>query len=1051
MRWSLAWCLFFLICGPSPAEAQNGGPNGPVDVKALERLEWRAIGPANMGGRTCDVEGVPGNPNLVYVATASGGLWKTINGGTTWQPIFERQGTFSLGDIAVDPQSPDVVWVGTGEANPRNSVSFGDGVYKTTDGGKTWQHLGLKETMHISRIVLHPRDPSTAYVGALGHAFGPNPERGVFMTTDGGKSWQKVLYLDPQHGVADLDIDPTNPNILYAALWRFERKPWTFTSGSDQGGVYRSTDGGRTWAKLTQGLPKLMGRIGVKVAPSNPQVIYVIAESKEGTLYRSDDRGETFRQVSRQANIVSRGFYYTDLRVDPTNADRVYAVASTLFVSIDGGRAFRAIAPRIHIDYHSLWIDPLNPRRMWSGNDGGVAVSADHGESWAYANNFALGQFYHVFADNRQPFYYVMGGLQDNGSWAGPSRTREPAGILNDDWRMVSFGDGFKVINHADDPEIYLSLSQGGNIVRTDMRTREQQLIKPWVGGGGGPAADAKYRFNWNAPLLPSPHDKNTVYLAGNVVFRSPDFGRTWAKISPDLTTNDPEKLREAGGPVATENTTAEYHCTLISLAESPARAGIIWAGSDDGNVQLTTDGGKSWANLTRNVPGLPANSPVSHVEPSRSDASAAYVSFDRHMLDDFRPYVFKTADGGKTWTNITGNLPEKAYVQVVREDPKNARLLYAGTELGLYASYDGGGSWSELGLKNLPRVSIHDIVVHPRENDLILGTHGRSLWVFDDATPIQQLSAEVLGRDAHLFDLRPALRFTTRFTRYGIGDAVFTGPNPPAGALITYYLKEKPGEKTPVKLQILDAGGKVVRELTQVPKEKGLNRAAWDLAYEAPQPRRAAPAAGAGEEGGFGGGPRGPEALPGTYTVKLLVGDRAEEKRVEVRLDPAVTAPAADLRERFDHALRLRDMASATNAALRSLDGVKEQLQQIEKTVKDRMPDAPPELTGAIGDHLKRVEGLQNGLASQREGLGYRGRSQLVEKLSSLFGAIEGANAAPTPAMKEFYIELQPEFRAKTEEVNKYLREGVPQLNEVLRKQGAPTVVAGKPVELPR
>ncbi|HEX8186054.1 MAG TPA: hypothetical protein VF747_14925, partial [Blastocatellia bacterium] len=712
-------------------------PDGKVaaEVKALERLEWRSIGPANMGGRGSDVEGVPGNPNIVYAATGSGGLWKTTNGGMTWKPVFERQGTISIGDIALEPNNPDVIWVGTGESNVRNSVSFGDGVYKSNDGGRTWQHMGLRDSNTISRIVVHPSNPDIVYVAAVGHAFGPSEERGVFMTTDGGKTWQKTLYIDSSHGASDIEIDPSNPNILYAGIWNFERKPWTFRSGDEKGGLFRSIDGGRTWNKVTSGLPKLIGRVGVRTAPSNPNVVYAIIEAKEGTLYRSEDKGETFQQVSKDQRIVGRGFYYTRISVDPTNENRVFAIASPLFLSIDGGRTFRVISPRTHIDYHAFWIDPKNPSRMWQAQDGGFAVSNDGGDTWAFANNLPIGQFYQIHADNRQPFYYITGGLQDNGTWAGPSRTREPAGILNEDWRMVSFGDGFYALNHADDPDLYITESQGGEIVRTDFRNREQQSISPYRASGGGAAAEAKYRFNWNSPLVPSPHDKNTVYLAGNVVFRSTDFGKSWEKISNDLTTNDKEKQKEAGGPVATENSSAEYYCTIISISESPMRAGVIWVGTDDGNLQLTTDAGKTWTNLIRNVQGVPALSSVSHVEPSRANAALTYVAFDRHKLDDYRPYIYRTSDGGKTWANISGDLPGKAYVHIVREDPKNPNLIYAGTELGLFGSYNGGKNWVSLGLKNLPAVAVHDILIHPRDNDLILATHGRSLWVFDDAT----------------------------------------------------------------------------------------------------------------------------------------------------------------------------------------------------------------------------------------------------------------------------------------------------------------------------
>jgi photosystem II stability/assembly factor-like uncharacterized protein len=541
---------------------------------------------------------------VVYVGTASGGIFKTTNGGVTWRPVFEREATISVGDIALEPGNPEVVWVGTGESAVRNSISFGDGVYKSTDGGKTWQHMGLRETERISKVLVSPRDPNTVYVGALGHAFGPNTERGVFMTTDGGKTWQKTLYIDNQHGISDMDIDPANPNIIYAGVWYFERKPWTHKSGSERGGLFRSIDGGRTWTKLTNGLPKLIGRIGVAVSQSNPNVVYAIMEAKEGKLYRSDDKGETWRRVSDQSSIVSRGFYYTHVRVDPTNENHVYAVASTLFTSIDGGRTFRAITGRTHVDYHAFWMDPKDPRRVWVGEDGGVAVSNDAGDTWEAVYNMAIGQFYQVHVDNRQPFYNAMGGLQDNGSWTGPTRTREPSGILNDDWRMVSFGDGFWMFNHPDDPDLYLSESQGGNVVRTDMRTREQQEVIPSEGAGeGGAAVNLPYRFNWNSPLVPSSHDKNTAYLGGNVLFKSTDFGKTWTAISPDLTTNDKEKQRDAGGPVAYENTGAEYHTTIISIAESPLKAGTIWAGTDDGNLQVTTDGGKTWRNLTKSRP----------------------------------------------------------------------------------------------------------------------------------------------------------------------------------------------------------------------------------------------------------------------------------------------------------------------------------------------------------------------------------------------------------------------------------------------------------------
>ncbi|MDQ6653661.1 MAG: hypothetical protein M3Y84_13080, partial [Acidobacteriota bacterium] len=547
-----------------------------------------------------------------------------------------------------------------------------------------------------------------------------------------------------------------------------------------------------------------------------------------------------------------------------------------------------------------------------------------------------------------------------------------------------------------------------------------------------------------NSPLLLSPHDKNTLYFGGNVVFKSTDFGKTWEQISPDLTTNNEEKQKDAGGPIAFENSTAEYHSTIISLAESPVQKGQIWAGTDDGNLQMTTDGGKNWSNTVRNVSGVGANSPVSHVEPSRTSAQTAYVAFDRHMLDDFRPYIFKTGDGGQTWSNIAGNLPSKAYVQVVREDPRNPILLYAGTEIGLFVSYTGGREWIRLNLKNLPNVSVHDILIHPRENDLILATHGRSVWIFDDATPIQQMTAAILRSDAHLFPIRPALRFATRFTRYGIGDKAFTGPNPPYGALITYYLKNKPGDKATFKIQIVDQTGKLVQELEKPEKEKGLNRASWNLRYGGAEVRRPPTE----EETAFAGPPRGPQVLPGSYTVKLMVGDKTYEEPVEVRLDPTINVSLADLQVQLDLQVKLRDMQSAANSALRFLDSIEEQLKHTQTTAKTLNKEPDKELMTALEDYIKQVNARQDRLARRTEGLGLPGKSQVVNRIGDIFFAVDGTNAAPTPYQRQYIQEIQPEFRDRMAEVNRFIRDTVPQWNEKLRAWNVPTLTTRAPVE---
>jgi photosystem II stability/assembly factor-like uncharacterized protein len=1032
---SIVVCLIILTFTAS-IFAQN-------ETSALSNLSWRSIGPANMGGRIADVEGVPGDPNTVYVATASGGIFKTTDGGINWTPIFDRQNTISVGDIALEPGNPDVIWAGTGEANPRNSVSFGDGVYKSTDGGKSWKHLGLKDTNSISRIIINPRNPDNVYVAAVGRLWGANDERGVFMTMDGGKTWTKTLFVDNQHGISDLEIDPVNPNILYAGVWRFERKPWTFTSGSEKGGVFRSIDGGRTWNKMDKGLPKLVGRIGLAVSASNPNVVYAMLEAKEGTLYRSDDKGENFRQVNRQQNLVARGFYYTQVKVDPTDENKVYAVASLMFKSLDGGRGFARIAPNIHIDFHALWIDPKNPKRMWAGQDGGVAVSSDEGRSWEYVNNFAAGQFYQVYADNSAPFYNLSGGLQDNGTWVGPSRNREPAGILNDDWRMFSFGDGFYAIQHPDNPDLFLSESQGGNVYRTDMKNREQQLVVPFFGVGGA-AENDKFRFNWNAPLILSPHDKNTVYLAGNAVFKSTDFGISWTQISQDLTTNNRERLKDAGGPVFPENTSAEYFCTIISLSESPIQRDMIWSGSDDGVLQMTTDGGKNWTNISKNVSGIPADSSVSHIELSRVNASTAYVSYDRHKFDDYKPYIFKTTDGGKSFSNISGNLPANAYVWVVREDLKNPNLLYAGTEIGLYASWDNGKNWLELNMKNFPRVAVHDIIIHPRDNDIILATHGRSLWVFDDATAVQKMSADVMQKEAHLFETRPTHRYAMMMTRYGIGDKPFRGQNPPNGALVTYYLKEKLDAKIPVKLQVFDSSNKMIGEYKNLAKEKGVNRFVWNISHEGTRLRRPLPP----EFLEFAGPPRGPQVIPGTYTAKLFVGDKLQgESKVEVRVDPTVKVTPEGLQAQFDLAMKLRDLTSTMNDGLRQLDSLQMQTNQIEAVAKDRLGELPPDLTKAFADYKKSLGTLLNSLAGNPEDNIFAA-SKYADQLFSLYFSVAGGNNAPTATMKENAEMLGKEFPNRIGQINKFVTQDTADFNKILQKNGLAVLVAGKNVE---
>ncbi len=1017
------------------------------DADPFANLEWRPIGPVNMSGRVADVEGVPGDPNLLYVGTASGGIWKTTNGGMTFSSLFDQQEVASIGDLGVAPNNPDVVYAGTGESNVRNSVSVGRGVYRSTDGGANWSFLGLENTRHISRVLVSSHDQDTVFVGALGSIFAPSESRGVFRSTDGGQNWDKTLYIDEYHGVSDMDIDPANPNILFAGMWRFERKPWTHRSGSEEGGVFKSIDGGQTWKKIEQGLPKLIGRIGVKIAPSNPNVVYVIAESDEGTLFRSDDRGETFTKVTDQVSIVSRGLYYTDMRVDPADENRLYSVSSLLQRSIDGGKTWARIAPSIHIDFHSMWIDPTNAQRMWVGQDGGVAFSINHGDNWTPARTLPIGQFYQIFAENGSgPFYRLGGGLQDNGTWIGPSRTREFAGVYTDDWHMFSFGDAYWVVPHPTDEDVFISEAQGGAIFRTNLNSRQQLDINPQTRrNDGGPVEDLEYRFNWNSPIIQSPHDPLTVYFGGNVVFKTTDFGDTWTQISPDLTTNDPEKQGPAGGPAWYENTVAEWHTTIISLTESPHTAGVLWVGTDDGNIQLSRDGGDNWDEVRR-PSDIDEFSPVSHIEPSRTEAGVAYVSFDRHMFDDYQAHIFRTDNFGRSWSRITDGLPDYAWVWVVREDLRNADVLYAGTEFGLFVSHDRGDNWQELDMKNLPTVSIHDIVQHPRRNDLLLGTHGRAIWMLDDVTPVQQWNDDVADSAAHLFPVRDSYRHARSFTRYGEGDHRWVTPNPAYGALLTYVLNEVPepgeGDQQPagddwLTLDILNSDGEVIRTIKDAPKAKGMNRIAWDLNIDPPRYR-------SDNVGGglFGGPTTGPQVMPGRYTARLTVNDTTYSQDINVLMDPALDVTEAGLQAEYDATVQVNEMLSGVNDRLRLLDAVKVQLGDRKNELKSVKRELPEEVEEAWKTFAEAVDTQISNIA-RVEGKPIWSQSQYItERLNALSGTVGGQFQAPSPAQQEYLADISDEYQQAMQALDSFFANQVAMFNQTLSDNDIPQIM---------
>jgi photosystem II stability/assembly factor-like uncharacterized protein len=732
------------------------------DEAALTNLPLRAIGPAVMGGRIDDIAVVPGRPSTFYIGAASGGVWKTINNGTTWTPIFDDQGVASIGDIALAPSNPEIVWVGTGEPNTRQSSSFGDGIYKSIDGGKTWKHMGLRDSGHIGRIVINPGDPNIVYVAAQGHLWGANKERGLFKTTDGGVTWSHTLFINEDTGVTDVAMHPGDSQVLYAAAYQRRRTPWGFNGGGPHGGIYKTTDAGRTWKKLEGGLPTgIIGRIGLDTCRSRPDALYAIVEHRTaGGVYRSDDAGETSQRMNE---INNRPSYYSQIRCDPTNDRRVYELGAPFYVSTDGGKTFadpetgkpganRAMGSvfdvGVHSDFHALWINPTDSSHLILGGDGGLYVSHDGSISWDHVNNLPIGQYYAVGLDMRKP-YYIYGGMQDTHSFGGPSATRSHIGITGGDWFQLDSNDGMYHQIDPTDPTTVYSESNGGNLIRFNAKTGDRKSIRPRPSEG-----EAPYRFNWTAPLQISPHNPKKLYLGGDRLFTSPDRGETWT-ATKDLTKAENRDTLEIMGVLPSPEMLSRHDGvsswgTITTLAESPVTPGVIWVGTDDGNLQLSRDAGKTWTNLVDRVPGLGPRSAVSRVEPSHAQPGTAYVAFDRHQSDDFAPYLFVTTDFGQTWTAIASNLPKAGWVNVVKEHPKNPALLFAGTEVGGFVSLDRGQRWMRI--PHLPTVPVDDFAIHPRENDLVVATHGRSLYVLDDITPLSALTGEVQKADAFLF-----------------------------------------------------------------------------------------------------------------------------------------------------------------------------------------------------------------------------------------------------------------------------------------------------------
>lgn len=997
----------------------------------LSRLDWRSVGPINNAGRVSVVTGVPGDPLTYYVSGANGGIIRTTNGGTTFTPIFDNQGSISIGAIAVAPSDRNVVYVGTGEGNPRNNASVGDGMYKSVDGGDHWKRIGLEKSDKIARIVIDSRNPDIVYACVLGREWGPSEERGVYKTTDGGASWKRVLFLDQQTSCSDISADANNSNIVYAGMYTYRRWAWYLASGSGKTGVYKSVDGGATWDALSgpdvfRGLPrKAMDRIGVAVAPSDPNIVYVISETTdEGELWRSDDAGKSWTTVNRDPNINFRPFYYADIRVDPKNPNKIFSLSGSLYLSEDGGRNFRSIARGIHGDHQAMWIDPLDSRYVLSGSDGGWQVSRDGGQNFEVVNTFPFTQFYHINYDMQEP-YHVCGGLQDNGTWCGPSNSLSGQGIRPADWVTVAGGDGFFGVPVMDKPWLVFADAQGGMITITDTRSGVRKNIYPYpnrVGSVGDAMLGHKYRFNWNSPIVLSPQDPGTVYFGGNVVFRSRDYGLSWDVISPDLTTNDPKKQQSSGGEIVTDNTAAEFHTTLLSIAPSPVDANVIWTGSDDGLVHVTRDGGKSWSNVFVNVPGLKPNAWIPTVEASHFDAGTAYVAADHHQDDDYTPFFYMTTDYGKTWKSIRGDLPDQAlWSHVIREDPRNRNILYAGTEAGIWATWDRGAHWSSI-RGRMPAAPVRDIQVHPRDNDLIAATHGRGLYILDDITPLQQLAA-AQSEDAVLFDVRPAINWTSWNRDGNLGARTWAGENPPDGALISYYLKAQPAGE--VNIEIADAKGDVIRRYNRVRDEAGVQRINWDLrtaavpgggggfggnrggnaAPRAPedtslaalrQRRRAADdrARESGDdEESFFRGPAGIAAVPGTYQVTLVVGGKRYTKPVLVKYDPRIELTPAQVAAQHDAAVNLERITQRVNRVIANTDNILSQLTNLQSAL-NRAPRAAstPTVLAQVDSTVKDLRHFRDSvLARPLQGLGYRQYPRLREEVQSVSRSVSG------------------------------------------------------------
>ena len=975
-----------MLCGSTTAQT-------PIkfDSETISGLRARNIGSATMSGRIAAVDAVQDGQRLtIFVGSASGGVWKSLNGGATYKPVFDKQPVQSIGAVTIDPKNPKVVWVGTGEAWTRNSTSIGDGVYKSIDGGENWINMGLKNSERIAKILVDPNSDDTVYVCAPGKLWSDSDERGVYKTTDGGKTWTRILTgPNLSTGCSMISMDRRNPRTIYAGMWDFRRQGWTFRSGGggpdsfSGSGLFKSTDGGASWTQLdeksAQGLPsKPWGRIAVAVAPSKPSTVYAFIEAEipQDGLYRSDDNGKTWRHLDRSQNMIWRPFYFANLIVDPKDENKIYKSGGSLIASSDGGESFSNIAGGAHGDFHDVWINPNNTDNVITGDDGGLWYSFDSGNRWWKANNLPVSQFYHVSLDMDRP-YHVYGGLQDNSSWIGDSAY--PGGITNDRWENIYNGDGFWVFADPSDPDYVYAESQGGYIGRVNRKTHEVRGIQPLPNYKEG-----KLRYNWNTPIQVSPTQNGTIYIGAQFLFRSRDHGQTWERISPDLTTNDPEKQKqEQSGGITVDNSSAEMHTTIFSICESPKNPSLIWAGTDDGNVQVTRDGGKTWKSVVSNIKGLPKNAWVTSIDAGHFSEGTAYATFDAHTFGDMRPYVYRTNDYGQTWTQIIAPVSNvRGYAHVVKEDLVNQDLLFVGTEFGLWVSLDGGRQWAQYTGGEFPNVAVRDLAIHPRDKDLVIATHGRGIWIIDDITPLRALTPELLAKEAAFVDERPTAQQMPASGGWANGDAVFVGDNPTDEAVITYY-QQKRHIFGDLKIEILDATGKVL-SIVPSSKRRGLNRATWSMRLKAPRVPTAASAA-------FGTAV-GPRVLPGTYTVRMTKDKNVYTTQLVVTRDPRSTYTALDRKAQFDLAMKLYSLLGDMTFAVDRINGVRLALDADAAN----LPASDP-LAARLRTASQQVDDLRKKIVATKEGGAITGEERLRENLATLYGDVVFYEGRPT------------------------------------------------------